>query len=60
MVFTSQVSWADLVVFNALFVTLGMFPHALDNFAYMKAHYHRVASRPNIAKWLELRPKTNS
>jgi len=51
---------ADLAVFNVVdsFALDPSQKSQLDAFPTLVAHHARVAARPNIAKWLAARPKT--
>ena len=53
-----QISHADLAVFHIL-EFLSMFGEAnpMKKFAKLEAHSQRVASIPQIATWLQVRPK---
>ena len=53
-----QFTYADIGVYLVISFLQNNFAGAVDNFPHLKDHVARVAARPNIAKWLEVRPKT--
>jgi len=53
-----NITYADIVFFNAIDNTVRLYPHATDSFPLVKAHYAQIGSRPNIAKWVKSRPET--
>lgn len=64
MVFSLQVTLADVVVFNTLFDGLPSFmekgqgEYPLDYYPLLKAHSERFHALPQIKKWIETRPVT--
>jgi glutathione S-transferase len=54
-----KLSWGDLVLFVTTENISTLFGAKLEDYPVLKAHFERVAARPNIAAWLKKRPVTS-
>jgi glutathione S-transferase len=55
----NSLTWIDLYTSNIL-DALGPCSLILQKFSLIEAHFNQIRSIPNIAKWLEIRPKSDN
>jgi len=51
--FSGKVLLGDLAIFSVFNLIRDVFPNVLDNYPKLKAFYDRLASQPNVVKFLE-------
>ena len=51
-------TYADVYLFLTIDAVNILYPGTIENFALLKAHRERIASRPKIAHWIQIRPVT--
>jgi len=57
--YAGEFTYVDIAAFIRFSDWLKEFPSAFAGKNRVKAHLERVAARPRIAKWIEIRPKTD-
>ena len=54
-----SITWVDLFLYNILEILGQSCSLILEKFCLLKAHFYRIKNMPQIAYWLENRPKSD-